>query len=74
MHNFLMYLGQVEMEMPCVVSMAYMELSGMGFSSKECQAQKSLLQVRMKCDMYTVCQMFSNEELSENEVLDTSTV
>ncbi|KAK3891651.1 hypothetical protein Pcinc_004462 [Petrolisthes cinctipes] len=37
----------VEVEMPCVVSMAYMELSGMGFSSKECQAQKTLLQKRL---------------------------
>ena len=34
------------MEMRSVVELAYMELNGLGFSNKECESQKCIMQVR----------------------------
>ncbi|XP_042229545.1 DNA polymerase theta-like isoform X2 [Homarus americanus] len=36
-----------DVEMPCVQTLACMELNGMGFNIQECEAQKSIMQSRM---------------------------
>ncbi|XP_071543746.1 DNA polymerase theta-like [Panulirus ornatus] len=36
-----------DIEMTSVVALAYMELTGMGFSNRECEAQKSIMQAQM---------------------------
>nr|XP_053647287.1 DNA polymerase theta-like [Cherax quadricarinatus] len=36
-----------DVEMPSVVTLACMELSGMGFSNRECEAQKAVMQAQM---------------------------
>ncbi|KAK8400534.1 hypothetical protein O3P69_003295 [Scylla paramamosain] len=37
----------VEVEMRSVVELAYMELSGLGFSNKECETQKCIMQAKL---------------------------
>ncbi|KAK7072181.1 hypothetical protein SK128_021895, partial [Halocaridina rubra] len=38
---------RLQVEIPCTVVLAFMELNGMGFSNKECDSQKVIMQARM---------------------------